>query len=80
VCLEDGTAAFGRRERERVDIEVPRLMAHIQIAAAVDRSERLEAAADIEDEGERLVLLSVLQQKIAEIAFIGTRALPDPCQ
>ncbi len=36
---------------------------------AEDRRERLEAAADIEDEGERLVLLCVLQKEVAKVDF-----------
>src|SRR5580692_4901707 len=58
---------FGLRQREWVDGEVPRFLTHIEIRALEYRRKRLEAAADIEDEGQRLVLLRVLQQKIAEI-------------
>ena len=63
---------FGRCERERVDSEVPRVLAYIQIRSAEDGRQRLEAAANIEDEGERGILLSVLQHEVAEIAFART--------
>ena len=55
---------FGLRQRERIDGEVPRFLADVQIRAPEDRRKRLEAAADIEDEGQRRVLLCVLQQEI----------------
>ena len=44
-------------------------MANIEVRPAEDRRKRLEAAADIEDEGQRCVLLGVLQQEIAKIRF-----------
>ena len=47
-------------QRERVDGEVACLLAHVQIASTEDRGERLEAAANVEDECQRRVLLSVL--------------------
>src|SRR5580704_1350575 len=56
---------FGLRQREGVDCEVPRFLTHIEIRALEYRRKRMEAAADIEDEGQRLVLLCVLQQKNA---------------
>src|SRR5208283_1728978 len=58
---------FGLRQREGVDGEVPRFLTHIEIRALEYRRKRLEAAADIEDEGQRFVLLCVLQQKNAKI-------------
>src|SRR5579864_9452432 len=58
---------FGLRQREGVDGEVPRFLTHIEIRALEYRRKRLEAAADIKDESQRLVLLRVLQQKNAKI-------------
>ena len=58
---------FGLRQGEWIDGEIPRFLADVQVRAAEDRRKRLEAAADIEDEGQRLVLLRVLQQEIAEV-------------
>ena len=58
-----------RRKRERIDREVARLVADVQVAPAEDRGQRLEAAADIEDECQRLVLLCILEQEVAEVAF-----------
>src|ERR1700683_5642137 len=51
---------FGLRQGERVEGEVPRLLTHIEIRALEYRRKRVEAAADIEDEGQRLLLLCVL--------------------
>src|ERR1700692_3049099 len=48
----------------------------MQIRALKYRRKRLEAATDIEDEGQRLVLLRVLQQKNAEIG-LATAAHPE---
>src|SRR5271166_1392383 len=67
---------FGLRQRERVDGEVPRFLTHIEIRPLEYRCKRLEAAADIEDEGQRLVLLCVLQQKNAKIG-LATTAHPE---
>src|ERR1700723_125369 len=58
---------FGLWQGERVDGEVPRFLTHIEIRALEYRRKRLEAAADIKDESQRLVLLGVLQQKDAKI-------------
>src|SRR5580700_921483 len=58
---------FGLRQREGVDGEVPRFLTHIEVRALEYRGKGLEAAADIEDEGQRLVLLCVLQHKNAKI-------------
>src|SRR5450755_1752046 len=58
---------FGLRQREGVDGEVPRFLTHIEIRALEYRRKRLEAATDIKDESQRLVLLRVLQQKDAQI-------------
>jgi len=75
-----------RRIIPAVEIErlkVPRFPTHIEIRALEYRRQRLEAAADIEDEGQRLVLLRVLQQKIAEIrlSLPGLREMAVfPCQ
>ena len=63
---------FGLRQRERVDGEVPRLLADIQVRAAKDRRERLEAAADVEDECQRRILLRVLQDEVAKIRFASS--------
>src|SRR5271168_5216213 len=60
---------FGLRQRERVDGEVPRFLTHIEIRPLEYRRKRLEAAADIKDESQRLVLLRVLQQKNAQIGL-----------
>src|SRR5208337_1262711 len=60
---------FGLRQREGVEGEVPRFLTHIEIRALEYRRKGLEAAADIEDEGQRIVLLRVLQQKNAKIAL-----------
>src|SRR5271169_5484651 len=67
---------FGLRQREGVDGEVPRFLTHIEIRALEYRRKGLEAAADIEDEGQRLVFLRVLQQKNAEIG-LATAAHPE---
>src|ERR1700691_2182656 len=67
---------FGLRQREGVDSEVPRFLTHIEIRALEYRRKGLEAAADIEDEGQRIVLLRVLQQKNAEIG-LATAAHPE---
>src|SRR5208282_4748392 len=48
---------FGLWQRERVNGEVPRFLTHIEIRALKYRRKRLEAATDIKDEGQRLVLL-----------------------
>src|SRR5580693_8536020 len=58
---------FGLWQGERVDGEVARFLPHIEIRALEYRRKRLEAAADIKDESQRLVLLGVLQQKDAKI-------------
>ena len=42
---------FGLRQGEGIDGEIPRLLADVQVRATEDRRKRLEAAADIEDEG-----------------------------
>src|ERR1700722_12811187 len=67
---------FGLRQREGVDREVPRFLTHIEIRALEYRRKGLEAAADIKDESERLVLLCVLQQKNAQIG-LATTAHPE---
>src|SRR5579863_3605918 len=66
---------FGLRQREGVDGEVPRFLANIKVRALENRRKGLEAAADIEDEGQRRVFLRVLQQKNAEIG-LATAAHP----
>src|SRR6202167_2567849 len=63
---------FGLRQREGVDCEVPRFLTHIEIRALEYRRKGVEAAADIEDEGQRLVLLCVLQKKNAQIGLATT--------
>src|SRR5271156_1781449 len=60
---------FGLWQGERVDCEVARFLPHIEIRALKYRRKRLEAAADIKDESQRLVLLRVLQQKNAKIGL-----------
>ena len=44
-------------------------MAHVQVRTAEDSRQRLKAAADIENVGEGLVLLGVLQNEVAEEAL-----------
>src|SRR6202166_447317 len=66
---------LGLRQREGVDGEVPGFLTHIEIRALEYRRKGLEAAADIEDEGQRIVFLRVLQQKNAEIG-LATAAHP----
>jgi len=61
---------FGLRQREGVDGEVPRFLTNIEIRALEYRRKRLEAAADIEDESQRLVLLRVLQQTGIRSCFV----------
>src|SRR5579864_5614024 len=60
---------LGLRQREGVDGEVSRFLTHIEIRALEYLRKRLEAAADIKNEGQRLVLLRVLQQKNAKIGL-----------
>src|ERR1035437_4845192 len=60
---------FRLQQRERIDGEVACLLAGIEVRAAENRCERFKAAADVEDEGQRGVLLRVLQHKIAEVRF-----------
>src|SRR5580700_5796242 len=67
---------LGLRQREGVDGEIPRFLTHIEIRALEYRRKGLEAAADIEDEGQRLVFLRVLQQKNAQIR-LATTAHPE---
>src|SRR5271166_4850845 len=67
---------FGLWQGERIDSEVTRFLPHIEIRALEYRRKRVEAAADIEDEGQRLVLLCVLQQKNAQIR-LATTAHPE---
>src|SRR5580692_2644332 len=67
---------FGLRQREGVDGEVPRFLTHIEIRALEYRRKGLEAAADIENEGQRVVFLRVLQQKNTEIG-LATTAHPE---
>src|ERR1039458_8219542 len=55
------------RKRKRIDREIARLLASIQIRAAADRGKRLKDAADVKDECQRRVLLRVLQQEITEV-------------
>src|SRR5208283_589690 len=64
---------FGLWQGERVDGEVARFLPHIEIRALKYRRKRLEAAADIKDESQRLVLLGVLKQKNAKIALATAR-------
>src|SRR5271166_3005003 len=64
---------FGLWQGERVDGEVARFLPHIEIRALKYRRKRLEAAADIKDESQRLVLLRVLKQKNAKIALATAR-------
>src|SRR5580700_8745609 len=58
---------FALRQREGVDCEVPCFLTHIEIRALEYRRKGLEAAADIENEGQRVVFLRVLQHKNAKI-------------
>lgn len=50
----------GGGQREWIDREVALLAADVQIAAAEDVRQRLEASTNVEDEGQRAVLLCVL--------------------
>src|ERR1039458_2124992 len=63
---------FGLRQGERVDGEVPRFLTDIEIRALEYGRKRLEAAADIKDESQGLVLLRVLKEKNAKIGFPTT--------
>ncbi|MGA2351198.1 MAG: hypothetical protein ABSF70_12255 [Terracidiphilus sp.] len=60
---------FGLRARKRFDGEVARLQTDIQVRAAKDRSERLEALADVEDKRQGRILLGTLQDEVSEIGF-----------
>ena len=71
---EELQVLFARCKRERVDREVARLLADIQVAAAEDRRERLEAAADVEDECQRRVLLCILQDEVAKVRSCRCRS------
>ena len=53
-------------QRKRIDREVPRVLADIQVRSAKDRRERFVASANVEDVGLRLVLLRVLEQECAQ--------------
>ena len=64
------------RQRKRIDREVARFPAHIQIAALEDVRERLEAPADVEDERRRSVLLRILQEEVREIRLFPSRLRP----
>ena len=64
---------LGRSERERIDREVARILAHVQVGTPEDRCQRLETAANIEDVGLRCVFLCILQHEVAEIALARTR-------
>ena len=76
---EELQVLLGRRQRKRIDGEVPRLLADVEIRSAEDRRQRLEAAADIEDVGQRRVLLCVLEKKVAEIRFATARSAQNEC-
>ena len=67
---------FRGRKREGIDGEVARFLANVQVAATEDRRERLEAAADIEDEGEWLVLLRVLQKEDCRDTILPLPVMP----
>ena len=62
-----------RGKRKRIDGEIARLAADVQIRSAEDARERFEAAADVEDEGLRLVFLCILDQEDT-----ARNVLPDP--
>ena len=64
--IEELQIVARRLKRERVDREVPRFVTNVQVRTAENAGQRLKAAADIEDVGERLVLLRVLQNEICE--------------
>ena len=66
-----------RWKRKRIDGEVARFLADVQVAPAEDRGQRLEAAADIEDERLRLILLRVLQQKVGQVTICPNRSCPE---
>src|SRR5215469_4228121 len=60
------------RQRERIDGEVARLAADVQVAPTEDRGQGLKTPTDIEDERQRLILLGVLQQEVAEIRLAAS--------
>src|SRR3984957_2791950 len=64
---------------EWVDGEVTRLLADVEVRAPEYRRKRSEAAANIEDEGPRCILLRVLQQKITKIRFATPAHPEDQC-
>ncbi len=74
---EELQVLFARFKRERIDGEVARLLANVQVRAAEDRRQRLEAAADVEDERQRRILLRILQDEVAEVDFAGARHSED---
>jgi hypothetical protein len=62
-------------KRKWIDREIARLLADVQIAPPKIR-ERLEAAADVEDEGQRRVFLRILQDEVAEDNFLPEPVIP----
>ncbi len=52
---------MGGFEREGIDAEARSLEPDVQIGAAEDARQRLVAAADVEDEGQRTILLQRLE-------------------
>ena len=64
---EELPVVLGRGEGKRVDSEVSGLLANVQIGPAEDGCQGLEAAPNVEDVGEWLVLLCVLQHEVAKI-------------
>jgi len=60
---------FRRWNRERVDVEAGRIKADADIPAAEEPREALKAAAQVENEGVRVVLLHVCDEKVQEERF-----------
>ena len=69
---------LGRRlERERVDRHVSVPQADLQIAAAEERGQLPVAVAEIEDDGERVVLLRVRHQEVQQEALAAAGGAQD---
>jgi hypothetical protein len=66
-----------RRERERVDPRLGIRNAQAERPAAEQRGELLEAGTQIEDEGDRVVLLRVRQQEVQEKRLPGAGGTED---
>ena len=65
---------LGRRERKRVDLEIPGFQADADIQAAEKLREILKASAQVEDEHVRRVLLQISNQEVQKKTLTGTRS------